>query len=285
VPINVEAMLAAELPHDDAVWNEDAVILYHLGLGAGAAFTDPRELEYTFEAKLKVLPSFAVVPVFATMRHVFSIPGVEVNRLAVVHGEHEIVIHRPLPRAAEVRTRTRISNVFDRGTGAVVEIENTTTATGETAPLFTNIWSLFVRGEGGFGGASGPKSDVTAPTRAPDAQVALPILPQQHLIYRLSGDKTLFHVDPEIARQAGFEKPIMHGLCSYGMVCKALVDSLLESDVTRVARFRARFARPVFPGETILVSAWREGGRIVATTQTKERGTPVVTNCWMDVAD
>ena len=144
--------------------------------------------------------------------------------------------------------------------------------------LFVNRFSLFLRGAGGFGGDSGPKAGNVAPERAPDHVVESPTLPQQALLYRLSGDKNPLHADPEFAKMGGFDKPILHGLCSYGIVCKAAVDHAIGGDTAKVARYQARFAGVVFPGETIVTSLWNEGGKILIAAKTKERGTAVISN-------
>lgn len=283
MPFDVAQAMAAELPSVGFSWEPDDVILYHLGVGAGAKWTDVAELQYTFEQNLKVLPTFAVIPVFATAGGALKAPGIDVKPLSIMHGEHEIVLNGPIPTQASVRSDCRISGIYDRGSGAVIEIEVATHATDTDDLLFTNIWSLFVRGEGGFGGEPGPKNEVVLPERAPDGAVDVPVLPQQAQIYRLSGDRNPYHIDPETASKAGFDQPILHGLCSFGMILKAVVDEMLEGDVTRVARYRSRFAKPVLPGETIDVSFWRDGNRILIGSETRQRSTPVLTNAWLEV--
>ena len=284
MPFDVAQAMAAKLPSVAYSWEQDDIILYHLGVGAGARWTDPVELQYTFEKDLKVLPTFAVIPVFATAGVALQAPGIDVKPLSIVHGEHEIALNGPIPKAASARSDCRISGIYDRGSGAVIEIEVATYATDFDSLLFTNTWSLFVRGEGGFGGEAGPANEVVLPDRAPDRTAELPVLPQQAQIYRLSGDRNPYHIDPETASRAGFDRPILHGLCSFGMICKAVVDEMLEGDVTRVAGYRGRFAKPVFPGETIDVSFWRDGNRILIGSVTRERSTPVLTNAWLEVA-
>jgi acyl dehydratase len=144
--------------------------------------------------------------------------------------------------------------------------------------LFTNRFSLFLRGEGGFGGESGPKAGNKPPERDPDGIVDVPTLPQQALLYRLSGDKNPLHADPDFAKLAGFDQPILHGLCSYGIACKAIVDAALDGDVTRVASYRARFAGVTFPGETQRISYWVEGEQILLEAKSVERDTPIISN-------
>src|SRR5581483_35648 len=145
--------------------------------------------------------------------------------------------------------------------------------------LCVNRFSLFLRGEGGFGGDPGPSAGgEAAPDRAPDHVVESPTLEQQALLYRLSGDPNPIHADPEMAKMAGFDRPILHGLCSYGIACKAAVDTALDGDVSAVAGWRARFAGIVRPGETIVTELWDEGDRVLVAARTKERQSPVLSN-------
>jgi acyl dehydratase len=277
MPIDVEKARGAKLPEGVSEYVEDDVILYHLGIGAGDPPTDPNELSYTYEKKLKVLPSFAVIPAFGSMGGIASIPGMQFNFAMLLHGEQEVILHKPLPVRQKLETSAHIPEIYDKGKAALVILESTAKdETGE--PLFTNRFSLFIRGEGGFGGDSGPKAGNAAPERRPDGVVVRKTLPQQALLYRLSGDKNPLHADPDFARLAGFDKPIIHGLCSYGVACKAIVDTVLGGDVTRVARYQARFAGVGFPGETYETSWWREGGKILFQTKSVERNAPIISN-------
>jgi acyl dehydratase len=278
MPIDREKAQGAEIPPVDAAWGPDQVILYHLGVGAGVGrATDPKELEYTYEKQLKVLPSYAVVPVFGALLQVTRVPGIQINPMLVLHGEQDVVLHRPIPIRAEVTTRGRVAGIWDKGKAALIALEVETREKGG-APLFTNRFGIFARGEGGFGGEPAPRPEDEALARTPDAVVETATTPHQTLLYRLSGDKNPLHADPEFAKLGGFDRPILHGLCSFGIVCKAAVDALLDGAVERVARYRARFAGVVFPGETIVTSLWREDGRIVIAAATKERGTPVISH-------
>ena len=279
MPIDKEKALAASFDSAEGSWSRDDVILYHLGLGAGLDKpTDAKELEYTYEKNLKALPSFGVIPVFDALgKGMGDTPGIEVNFALVLHGEQDIEIHRPIPVAAEVVNQPRIAGIYDKGKAAllVVEVE---TWDADGKPLFVNRSSIFLRGDGGFGGESGPKPGNQPPDRAPDRKLESKTLPQQALLYRLSGDKNPLHADPDFAKLGGFDKPILHGLCSFGMVCKAVVDGVLGGDTARVAGYRARFAGVVFPGETIVTSLWEEGDKVVLAAHAKERESPVITN-------
>jgi acyl dehydratase len=278
MPIEPQKALAAKFAPSASSYEQDDVILYHLGIGAGVPATDANELEYTYEKNLKVLPSFGVVPVFSAMgASLFNVEGLKFNPAMLLHGEQDIEIHRPLPTAAQIESQVRIAGIYDKGKAALVVLEVATKEQGG-APLFTNRFSLFLRGEGGFGGDAGPKAGNEAPSRAPDLTVESKTLPQQALLYRLSGDKNPLHADPSFAKMGGFDTPILHGLCSFGIVCKAAVDHALKGDVTKVARYQARFAGVFFPGETMLTSIWREGSKLLVASKSKERGTAVLSN-------
>ncbi len=227
-----------------------------------------------------MLPSFGVIPVFGAMggiaRHR---PGSQFNSAMLLHGEQDIEIHQPIPTRRRSTSEARIAGLYDKGKAALVVLEVETQRGGRATPLFTNRFSLFLRGEGGFGGDSGPKvGQRGAAARAPDLVVESPTLPQQALLYRLSGDKNPLHADPDFAKMGGFDKPILHGLCSFGIVCKAAVDHALGGDVAKVARYQARFAGVVFPGETIVTSLWKEPGKLLLASTSKERGAPVISN-------
>jgi acyl dehydratase len=282
MPIDIDKVVGAELAGDVTEWDADRVILYHLGVGAGVPPTDPNELSYTYEPRLKVLPSFGVVPVFGMLMGLIGVDGLAINPMMLLHGEQDLVVHQPVPTAAKVANEGRIAAVYDKGKGALVILE-TETRLAEGQLLCTNRFSAFIRGEGNFGGQPGPQPGNTPPDRTPDVVAESPTLPQQALLYRLSGDKNPLHADPAMAALGGFDRPILHGLCSYGMVCKAVVDHALDGDVTKVRRYQARFAGVVFPGETLVTSMWREGNQVIVATKTKERGTDVITNAAITV--
>jgi acyl dehydratase len=283
VPIDPSVAIGAELAAEDFAWSASDVLLYHLALGAGADPVDPRELRYTIEDGLQVLPTFAVV---AQTVHRFEppqveYPGISIDLAKVLHGTQRIDVHRPLPTGGKARAASRVKGVYDKGSAAVVETETVVTDLDGT-PIWTNTSSIFARGEGGFGGERGPSGP---PERTPDAVIVTPTAPQQALWYRLLGDRNPLHSHPEFAAKAGFPRPILHGLCTYGMVCKAVVDAELDGDVTRVAGYGVRFAGVVFPGETLRTSVWREDGRLVLATTVDEReDAPALTGAELVVA-
>ena len=309
MPIDRDKALGASLGSSPGWYGPDDVILYHLGVGAGFDATDPRELEYTFEKQLKVLPSFAVVAGSSFTSRVrrsleqdagggglFSVPGLEFNPAMLLHGEQEILIHQPLPTEAAFSSEGRIAEIWDKGKAALVVVEYL--AKDEAgAPLFTNRMSLFLRGEGGFGGPSGPPAANPRPDRDPDGSVESPTLNQQALLYRLNGDKNPLHADPAFAKRGGFDKPIIHGLCSYGIACKpiihglcsygiackAIVDHVLDGDTTRVRRYAARFAGVAFPGETYRTDWWREGETLLLEVRSKQRDALIISNAAIEL--
>ena len=283
MPIDVGKVVGARLPDLETSWDEARVILYHLGVGAGDPPTSDSELSYCYEPNLKVLPSFATIPPFEAMAHVPGLDGIDLNPMLLLHGEHEIDIHRPLPVTASVRTVSRIAGVYDKGKAALIVVESI--SSDRAGPLFTNRASIFARGEGGFDrartGQVAPEREAYMPDRAADLVVEARTIPQQALLYRLSGDRNPLHADPAFAAFGGFDRPILHGLCSFGMVCKAVVDHALGGQSTAVASYRARFAGVVFPGETLVISMWKEAELVHLEVTTRERSLPVLTNAYV----
>ncbi|WP_199431812.1 MaoC/PaaZ C-terminal domain-containing protein [Qaidamihabitans albus] len=273
MPIDVQTAIGADLGETTFGWTASDVLLYHLALGAGDPPTDPRELRYVYESGLRVLPTFATVaPNFRTFEPpAVSFPGIDIDLAKVVHGTQEVVVHRPIPVEGKAVARSRITDVLDKGKAAVIRQETEVTdPSGD--PLWTARSSIFARGEGGFGGERGTSDRVELPDREPDFVLDTPTLPQQALLYRLCGDRNPLHADPEFARAAGFDLPILHGLCTYGIVAKAVTDALLDADVTRVGAWSAKFAGIMLPGETLRTRVWRDGDRLLVTACSLDRG-------------
>lgn len=280
MPIDPDVAIGAELGSLDFSWTESDVLLYHLALGSA-------DLTYTLEtAGLQVLPSFGVVaPTFhASDPPPLDLPGCDINLAQVVHGSQSISVAGPIPPCGSATVTTRISEIWDKGKAAVIWQEGTA-----VSPAGERLWStrssIFVRGEGGWGGDRGSSEPVELPDRRPDADTTYDVWPQQALLYRLCGDRNPLHADPEFARAAGFPAPILHGLCSYGIVLRTLTEQLLGGDASRVAGFGGRFAGVVFPGETIRVRGWREGDRIVASASVaggERDGAPVLGDVVLD---
>ncbi|MER6125040.1 MaoC/PaaZ C-terminal domain-containing protein [Streptomyces sp. NPDC001795] len=279
MPIDAAKALAAEPRTGDISWTARDVQLYHLGIGAGVPATDPDELRYTLESRLHVLPSFATVAGAGVPGVIsgLSMPGVEVELAKVLHGGQTLAIHRPIPVEGTATATNRLAAVYDKGKAAILVLR--TEVADADGPLWTNDAQIFVRGEGGWGGDRGPATRLEPPAGDPDKVVERPIREDQALLYRLSGDYNPLHADPEFAKLAGFERPILHGLCTYGMTLKAVVDSLLGGDVTRVRSYTTRFAGVVYPGETLRIRMWREADRVRVAVSAVERGdAPVLTD-------
>ncbi|UQX00955.1 MaoC/PaaZ C-terminal domain-containing protein [Streptomyces sp. RerS4] len=270
MPIDAAKALAAEPRQGEIGWDHKDIQLYHLGLGAGLPATDPDELRYTLESKLHVLPSFATVAgAGMAMLGGLAAPGIDVNLASVLHGGQSIELHRPIPVKGRATTTAKVAAVYDKGKAAVIVLRSE--VADADGPLWTSDAQIFVRGEGGFGGERGPSAKEELPERAPDRVEERRIRDEQALLYRLSGDWNPLHADPEFAKLAGFDRPILHGLCSYGMTLKAVVDTVLGGDVSRVRAYRTRFAGIVFPGETLRVRMWQEVGRVLVSVTAVER--------------
>ncbi|PXY28089.1 MaoC/PaaZ C-terminal domain-containing protein [Prauserella muralis] len=286
MPIDPDAAIGADLGDTTFAWTSSDVLLYHLALGAGSRPTDERELRYAYEADLRVLPTFATV---APNLRIFeppsvTFPGIDIDLARVVHGTQEVVLDRPIPVEGKAVGRTRIVDVLDKGKAAVIQQETRVTDPAGD-PLWTARSSIFARGEGGFGGRRGASDRVELPDREPDAVVDTPTLPQQALLYRLCGDRNPLHADPQFARAAGFDVPILHGLCTYGIVAKAVTDALLDADVTRIRSWSAKFAGIVLPGEPLRTRVWREGERLLVTTTAPDRDdAPVLSDAVLTTA-
>ncbi|MCP2254703.1 Acyl dehydratase [Prauserella aidingensis] len=272
MPIDPDRAIGADLGETTFAWTASDVLLYHLALGAGAPPTDPRELRYATESDLRVLPTFATVAatVRATEPPEVRFPGIDIDLAKVVHGTQQVVAHRPFPVSGTATARGRIADVLDKGKAAVIVQE--TEVTDEAGdPLWTARSSIFARGEGGFGGRRGTSGRLPAPDREPDLVVDVPTLPQQALLYRLCGDRNPLHSDPEFARAAGFDAPILHGLCTYGVVAKAVTDAALDGEPTAVGSWSATFAGIAVPGETLRVRIWRDADRLLVTATSLDR--------------
>lgn len=278
MPIDAAKALAAEPRTGAIAWTRKDVLLYHLGVGAGTPATDPDELRYTLESRLHVLPSFATVAGNGSPGVIsgLSMPGVDVDLARVLHGGQTLTLHRPLPAEGGATATGRIAAVYDKGKAAVLVMR--TEVADADGPLWTNDAQIFVRGEGGWGGDRGPATRLDPPTGPPDRTLERPVREDQALLYRLSGDWNPLHADPDFAKRAGFERPILHGLCTYGMTLKAVVDTLLDGDPARVRSYTTRFAGVVFPGETLRTRLWRQdaGSVRVAVSAVERDDAPVL---------
>lgn len=266
-------MAGTALPETEFKYTERDVILYALGVGAGAR---DDELAYVYEGgDLKTLPTFAVIPGLLACGGFMGV--LDVNLMMLLHGEHAIRLHRPIPPTGKLHSTAKIAGIYDKGKGALLVVE---AATGdENGPLFENTFAAFIRGEGGFGGERGPSGEKNVPpSRPPDAVVETPTLRQQALIYRLTGDHNPLHADPSFAKMAGYDRPILHGLCTYGHVGRAVLHAMCRNEPAHFAGFEARFSGVVYPGETIITEMWKETGKVIVRAKVKERDLVVLTN-------
>ncbi|MEU1625314.1 MaoC/PaaZ C-terminal domain-containing protein [Streptomyces sp. NPDC020096] len=270
MPIDVARATAAEARSTELSWGHKDIQLYHLGIGAGVPATDCDELRYTLESRLHVLPSFATVAGGGmAVAGGMSAPGIDVDLAAVLHGGQRVELHRPIPVTGRATQSSKVAAVYDKGKAAIIVLRSD--VADPDGPLWTCDTQIFVRGEGGFGGDRGPSARLDLPQRAPDRVVERATREDQALLYRLSGDWNPLHADPEFAKLAGFDRPILHGLCSYGIVLKAVVDTVLGGEVARVGAYSTRFAGIFFPGETLRIQMWTEDGHVQASATAVER--------------
>jgi acyl dehydratase len=253
-----------------------AVVLYALGIGAERA-----ELDYLYESRgPKVYPTFAVAPVFSAVGELLS--KTQANLAMVVHGGQKIRVHRPIPSEGTLSTVGAIKGIYDLKKMAQVIIETNSSMNGE--PLFDTEWSIIVRGEGDFGGPPPPKSAVPGipDGKQPDWVEEAKTAPEQALLYRLSGDVNPLHADPDFAKMVGFPQgPILHGLCTYGYVGRAIAKHAAGGDAVRIKSFEAQFRKPVWPGETIRTEGYDLGdGRVVARAFAADRPDAVLSGCF-----
>ena len=277
MPINLDIALGAQLEPAESPPDSTAPPPYTLAPAPPTPPTHHRELRYLTDGTPQVLPTFSSVAAsfHATEAPTVSFPGIEIELSRVLHASEAVTVPAPLPASGAGRAATRITEIWDKGKAAVIFNETTVVdSSGKT--LWTVKRSIFARGEGGFGGERGPSTSAEAPERAADFEIDIPVLPQQALLYRLCGDRNPLHSDPEFAAAAGFPRPILHGLCTYGMTCKALVDTVLDADTTRVGSYGARFAGVVYPGETLKASVWQDGNRLRAIVTAPSRGDETV---------
>ncbi len=275
--IDPDHLLAYAIPEVRQTLTPRDTILYALSVGLGGDPMDERQLDYVDHHRpLRALPSMAVVlghPGFWLAR-----PDTGVDAVRLVHGEQEVELLHPLPVEGELIGRTRVTGLVDKGAGrgALLYSEKQVIEAATGTVLALTRSTTFLRGDGGFGGASGPvRAAAPAAEGEPDIVVDLPTRPEQALLYRLNGDDNPLHADPAIAARAGFARPILHGLCTLGVVAHALLRALGEYDAARFRSLALRFSAPVFPGETIRTEIWRDGS---FRARAVERDVVVVSN-------
>lgn len=259
-------------------YNEDAAILYALGIGAGRD-----DLTFVYEKDLKVYPTFAVIPFGPGLFPFIEKSGI--NLFTLLHGEQKITLHKPIPPKGVVHSTAVCESIWDKGDkGAVVTLRvESRDADGDL--LFENVALLMDRSGGNFGGERGPKTESVSPPEGkdPDFSVAYTTSPDQAALYRLSGDKNPLHIDPEFAKMGGFDTPILHGLCSYGYAGRAILKSVCGDDPAKMKSFHVRFKGVVFPGDTLTTEGWKlETGKYVIRTTTQD-GREVLGNALVEI--
>jgi acyl dehydratase len=259
-------------------YSDRDVMLYAYGIGLGADPMDEKELAFVNEAYFTERP-LKVVPTFASVAAWGSGPGdMKLNRVMVVDGERDITFHKPLPVAAAITADSTVLGVYDKGKDKGVVIRHQTVLKDSTgAPLATLQASRFARGDGGVGGPALAQPEPHAmPNRTPDRTVEISTRPDQALIYRLCGDRNPLHSDPEFAKKGGFPRPILHGMCTYGITCRGVLQTYADYDPSAFRRHAARFSSPVYPGETVTMELWKDGNVVSFEAKVKERGVTVI---------
>lgn len=277
--IDHDRLMAYRIPDVEQSYTERDTMLYALGLGFGVDPTDEDQLSFVTEGRLQPMPTMAAVLAWAGGWA--RAPETGIDYVKVVHGEQRTEILRPLPVAANVVGQTRITGIVDKGAGkgALVYTERTITDTATGEALARMRQSTFCRGDGGFGGPDGPVMQPhVLPDRAPDHQCDIETRPEMALIYRLSGDMNPLHSDPATARAAGFDRPILHGLGTYGVAARAVVSTLTGANAARLVEFDARFTAPVFPGEILRTEMWVDGDIVSYRTTVPARGVTAINN-------
>ncbi len=264
------SLVGLELAPSRHTWTERDTILYALAVGATAD-----DLDLVYEGRgPQVLPTFAVIP--SSVFLPAFLDAVDFDLGDLLHGEESITLHRPIPPQGSVESTRRCIAVWDKGSAAVIVWESV--SSDGDGPMFTSVNASFVRGAGGFGGERGPSGPRSAPPqRQPDVQLSVATSPDQAALYRLCGDRNPMHIDPDMARAHGYEKPFLHGLCTYGVVARALTAALTDGDHQRLESYEARFAGLVYPGDTLQIRAWHASDGEVLLDAHTDRG-PALTS-------
>jgi len=250
-------------------------MLYALGTGFGMDPLDELELPFVFEERLQAIPTMATV--IAWDRSWIARSGIDWPK--VVHGDQRLVMHKPLRPEGTVVASARVTEVLDKGVGAVVRVETVIHDADSNEALCTVTTGFFARGDGGFDASpsKGPPFHAL-PKRAPDKSVVLRTHGNQALIYRLSGDRNPLHASPAVARTAGFRQPVLHGLCSYGMACRAVLKTYCAFDTSLLSELDVRFCAPLYPGETLQIDMWHDNATVSFSGRCLERKQLVLDN-------
>jgi acyl dehydratase len=277
VPINYDEIMQLKSVGDRFHYSDRETILYALGVGFMRDPLNRNELKFVYENDLQTVPTMATVLGWGQA----TLARSGINYMMVVHGEQRLTMHKPLPFEAEIIADERVAGVIDKGEGkgAVILMEKIIREKKSGDKLCTLGATIFARGDGGFGGPKdGAPLPHEVPTRAPDLSVECDTRADQAFLYALSGDRNPLHRDPSFAKMAGFERPILHGLCTYGTACRAIITSVCQYDAKKIVGFDARFSAPVYPGETIVTDIWVDGAVVSFSCRLKEREVVVLKN-------
>lgn len=274
--IDYPAILRHQSPPQLYSFEDRDAILYAVCLGFGSDPLDERRLSFVYERSLKVVPTLPTVLAWIAAP---TFTALGVDPLTALHGEQKIEIHRALAVPLTVTVRGNVVEVYDKGKdrGAIVITRHVMTESGSGEPVATLTTTCFARAEGGCGGSlEAPPALGAVPNRPPDHSMDIATRPDAALLYRLTGDRNPIHAEPEFARRGGFARPLLHGLCSFGITCRAVLETYADYDPLRIASHQARFAAPVFPGETLTVDMWRDAAAVSFEARIKARGVTVI---------
>jgi acyl dehydratase len=277
MPIDYDQLMQLKSDGVEFAYAERETMLYALGVGFGRDPLNEKELPFVYENGLRAVPTMSTV--FGRGHSPIGRSGV--NFLMLVHGEQRLTMHKPLPPYGDVTIDERIVGAWDKGKdkGALIVSEKVIRDKRMAEQLCTLMGSAFCRGDGGFGGPKeGAPEPHPLPTRAPDLVHEADTRPDQAFLYALSGDRNPLHRDPKVARMAGFPRPVLHGLCTYGTACRSLVSTVCHYDPAKISGFDARFSAPVFPGETIVTEMWVDGQIVSFRSRVKERDVVCLNN-------
>ncbi|MCH7959314.1 MAG: SDR family NAD(P)-dependent oxidoreductase [Candidatus Hydrogenedentes bacterium] len=286
--IDPDKVLGHEMKPATTSYTERDLSLYALGIGAAQDPLDPKELQYVYELSdggHKAFPTFGVTIPFGTLAGLGAIEGLTFDPMMLLHGEQYLELPEPLPEEAVVVTNAKVKHVYDKGKGAVIVVEAISRDADTEKILAINESTIFIRGIGNFGGDRGPSGKLNVPPdRKPDAVEEEKIADNQALLYRLSGDRNPLHADPSMAALGGFDRPILHGLCFFGFAARAVLKHFGENDPAQFKSIKVRFAKHVFPGETLITEMWKESdNRIIFQCKVAERDEYVITNAAMEL--
>ena len=276
MPINYDEIMSMTSENVEISYSDKDSILYSLGVGLGNDPMNMAELKYVYENSQVALPSMAT----NFQYHSPLLLKANINFILVVHGEQKLSFTNPLPVSGDFISNAKVIGCYDKGAdkGAVIDVETTIKLKKNNTEICKLVSTTFARGDGGFGGPESPKSEIFRPEGDPDFVHEIKTKPDQALIFRLSGDFNPLHSDPNFAKTAGFEKPILHGMCTYGIACRSLVESVCDGDAKRLKKFDCRFSSPVYPGETIVTEMWKNDSKVYYQSKVKERDKIVIKN-------